>query len=83
MSKILVEVLLPAADKKFDVYIPLESRMSEVKTLISAALSELSDGNFLGDSTSLLCDAQTGMIYNINMIVADLGIKSGTKLMLI
>ena len=83
MNKALVEVVLPAADKKFDVYIPLESRMSEIRLLVSSLISELSDGKFKGSDSSVLCDAESGIIFNINMIAAELGIKNGSKLMLI
>lgn len=83
MSKVLVEVILPAADRKFDVYIPLESKLSEVKTLVTGVLNDLADSKFKGDESTILCDAENGIIYNINMVVAELGIRNGSKLMLI
>ena len=83
MNKVLVEIILPAADKSFDVYIPLESQMSEVLTLVSAVLSDLSDGKYKAKDDAVLCDATSGIIYNINMAIAELGIKNGSKLMLI
>jgi hypothetical protein len=82
-NKALVEVIVPAAEKKFDMFIPLNSRMSEVKDLISGVISELSDGKFKGDSTSILCNSETGTIFDINKLVAELGIKNGSGLMLI
>jgi hypothetical protein len=83
MNKVLVEIFLPAADRSFDVYIPLESQMSEVLLLVSALLSDLSDGKYKANGQAILCDAATGIIYNINMAVAELGIQNGSKLMLI
>jgi hypothetical protein len=83
MNKVLVEIFLPAADRSFDVYIPLESKMSEVVTLVAALLSELSDGKYKATKDAVLCDAETGIIYNINLAVAELGIKNGSRLMLI
>jgi hypothetical protein len=83
MEKVLVEVLLPSANKSFDIYIPLASRMSEVLMLISAALSDLSDGKYKATEDAVLCDATSGIIFNVNMPVAELGIKNCSKLMLI
>jgi hypothetical protein len=83
MNKVLVEIFLPASGKTFDVYIPLESQMSEVLSLVSSLLSDLSDGTYKAGGTEVLCDAATGIIYNINMAVAELGIQNGSKLMLI
>ncbi len=82
-NKALVEISVPAAGEKFDVFIPLESRMSEVLKLVSAALSDLSEGRYKASSETVLCDANTGIIFNINMEVAELGIRNGSQLMLI
>lgn len=82
-NKALVEVFVPAAEQKFDVYIPLESKMGEVVQLLSSALSDLSDGKFKATEDTILCDAKTGIIYNINIEIAELGIKTGSRLMLI
>ncbi len=83
MNKVLVEIFLPATGKSFDVYIPLESQMSEVLALVSTLLSDLSEGKYKADNKAVLCNATTGIIYNINMSVSELGIKNGSKLMLI
>lgn len=83
MSKVLVEVLLPAANMKFDVYIPQESKMSEVKQLVTSVMTDLADGKFKGHEDSVLCDADSGLIFNVNMIVSELGIENGSRLMLI
>lgn len=83
MDKVLVEILVPAAEKSFDVFIPQTSKMSEIVALTSKALSELSNGKFKPDSTSIICDAKTGHIFNINASIYELEIKNGSKLMLI
>ena len=82
-NKALVEIFVPATREKYDVYIPLESRMSEVIKMVSGALSDLSGGKFRANHETVLCDADTGIIYNVNMEVAELGIKTGSRLMLI
>lgn len=82
-NKALVEISVPASREKFDVLIPLESKMSDVLKLVSSALSELTDGRYRATESAVLCDANSGMIYNVNMEVAELGIKNGSHLMLI
>lgn len=82
-NKALVEISIPASTKKFDVYIPLDCRMSEVVKMVSSALSDLSCGNYKATDEAVLCDADTGIIFNVNMEVAELGIKTGSHLMLI
>ncbi len=82
-NKALVEISVPAAAQKYDVYIPLESKMSEVVKMVASALSDLSDGKYKATDDAILCDADTGIIYNVNIEVAELGITTGSRLMLI
>ncbi len=83
MEKVLVEIYLPAANKTFEVYIPLAIRVNEAVLLVSNVLSDLSDGKFLAAEDTVLCDAVSGTILNINKSVFELGIQNGTKLILI
>ena len=82
-NKALVEILVPASGQKYDVYIPLEIKMSDVVTMVAGALTDLSNGSYKATNKAILCDAETGIIYNVNMEVAELGIKTGSRLMLI
>ena len=81
--KILVEVYVPAAEESFDVYIPLESKMSQVTDLVSKAMSDLLYGKYIACNDAVLCESKTGHIYDINTVVAELGLKNGSRLLLI
>lgn len=83
MDKVLVEIFVPAENKRYDTYLPRASRISEITLLVSAAFSDLSKGKFIPGGDAVLCDAATGNILDINLSVAELGIKNGSKLMLI
>lgn len=82
-NKALVEISVPAAGQKYDVYIPLECKMCDVVKMVAGALSDLSDGKYKATDEAILCDAETGIIFNVNMEVDELGIKTGSHLMLI
>ena len=82
-NKALVEIFVPAIGQKYDVYIPLEIKMSEVVKMVAKAFSELSQGKYKATQDAILCDAVTGNIFDINIEVAELGIKTGSRLMLI
>jgi hypothetical protein len=83
MDKVLVEIFLPAANVSYDVYIPLACKMSEVLVLVSKVICDLSTGKYKTTDETVLCDAVTGIIYNINLSVSELGIINGSRLMLI
>lgn len=82
-NKVLVEISVPAAGRTYDVYIPLESKMSEVVKMVAGALSDLSEGKYKATDEAILCDAETGTVFDVNIEVAELGIKTGSRLMLI
>ena len=82
-NKLLVEVIVPAAEKRFDVLIPPESKMGEVKALMTGIITELSEGKFIADATSVICDAESGALLDINMRASEIGIINGSKLMFV
>lgn len=83
MDKVIVEVYVPVIDNTFDMFLPLQSPMSEVLELMKRAVIEMSDGRFQADENTILCRREDGTILNINLSVYELGIQNGTKLMLV
>ena len=47
MDKVLIDIFLPAINRSFEVYIPLDSKFYEITPLVSKMLSELSNGLFI------------------------------------
>lgn len=82
-DKIICEVFLPASSASFDVRIPRHLRLSEVMSLLSHAMIELSGGSFAPTTETTVCDKNTGAILNLNMNADELGLVNGSALMLI
>jgi len=80
-NKVLVEIIVPAAEKKFDVLIPAAGTVNEIKTIIASVISDLSEGKFIADTKSVLYCAEDGHIFDINKMIYETGIKSGSKLL--
>ena len=83
MDKVLVEIFVPVAGQSYDVFIPQSVKMSEIILLVSKSIADLSAGKFKPDASTILCDADSGNIFNINLSVYELEIKNGSRLMLI
>ena len=81
MSKIVVECRVPAAGVRDDIAIPYEKPLAHSLELIKAVFSE--NESFCPDETSLLCDSETGNIYDVNRSPEELGLVNGMLLMLI
>ena len=83
MDKVLIEVVVPVSNKSYDVFITPTSKLRDITALLSNALTDMSNGKFHADESTILCDAKTGNIFNINLSVYELDIKNGSKLMMI
>ena len=83
MSKILVEVYLPAALRSFDIRIPGELKLRQITPLVASAVAQMAWPLYSAGQQPVLCDRETGKILNVNMNPWQLGLKNGARLMLI
>lgn len=83
MNKVLVEVYVPVAKKTCDMLIPPNIMMYEAVELIGRIATEMSDGMFVADKDTVVCRREDGAILNINLSVRELGLKHGSRLMLV
>lgn len=83
MSKIVIELYIPASENKYEIKIPESVQMYKILELVRKAVTETENGIYIPDDTAVLCDRNTGDIINLNMTAFELGIKNGSKLMII
>ena len=83
MNKILVEVYAPTINVFYDVYIPLESKIEEIKQLIATAICELTDNRYKKGKQIVLCNYITGKEYKNYLKIYETDIENGTQLMII
>ena len=83
MDKVLVEIRVPAADAKFDAFIPQTSKGSEVLEIVKGIFTSMFEGKYKQVSDSVLCVYDTGKLLDINRTMYEQSIKNGTKLVLI
>lgn len=83
MNKLTIEIYLPAVLQRFDVRVPADMKLSQITQLVSEALAQLSGSLYSADTFPILCDQKSGEILNINMTAWDLGLRNGSRLMLI
>jgi len=83
MKNLLVEVYLPSVNQSYDVMLPKKIYVYEAIKVISDMLSKLTDGNFIANDDAILCDKVTGKIISRNVLIDDVPLQNGSKLMLI
>lgn len=82
-NKILVELIVPEVDEKYNIYIPINKKVGNVIVLLIKAVRELTNGTFDGTTKTCLYDRQTGEKYPINSLIRETNIKNGSSLILI
>ena len=81
-NKVLINLIVPELMEEYEIYIPVNERISKIKQLLITSLKDLSDGRFLCEKKYNLIDPTTGNIYENNKIVRELDIKNSKKIIL-
>lgn len=81
-NKVLVEILVPSIEAKYDVYLPVNKRVGNIINLLCRAINEFTNGIFVGDSAVSLYNNINGEKYNIDDLIRKTDIKNGSVLVL-
>lgn len=82
-NKILIELIVPEIDEKYNLFIPANKKIGSVIILLSKSVNDLSKGVFVGTSNTCIYDKKTGKRYDIDDIVRNTDIRNGSSLVLI
>lgn len=82
-NKVLVELIVPLLEKKYQVYIPINKRISVVINLIEKALIEMTNGYYPKKEDSVIIDAESGNVFDINITVKESKMINGSQIILI
>lgn len=82
-NKILIELIVPEMDEKYNLYIPINKKVGNVVVLLDKAIKELTNGIYIGSNKTALYNRDTGERYAINTLVRETNIRNGTSLILI
>lgn len=81
-NKVLVELIVPQIDEKYNVYIPINKKIGNVIVLLNKAISELTNGIYMGTNYTYLYDLVSGEKYDINSLVIDTNIRNASSIIL-
>jgi len=81
-NKILITVIVPTIEEKYDIYIPVSKSIKVTKELLIKAINELSEGHFPKKENCTLMSS-AGVVYESTSTIKECGIKNGDKIVLI
>ena len=82
-NKVLVEVIVPLLEEKYQLYIPINKRISVVIKLIEKALSEMTNGYYPVKEGSVIIDVESGNVFDINITVKESKMINGSQIILL
>ena len=80
--RVYIIIETPILDKKYELLVPIDRRIHELITLLKKNIPELSE-NFYKNNEPALFNKSTGESYDMNLIIKNSNIKTGTRLVLI
>lgn len=80
-GKIIVEMTIPHISQKFDIRIPIDAHLKEIKEIVIKTVNLL-NAEFLVNDDMIFIN-HDGELLNINYQVKDLNLKNGSKIILI
>ena len=80
--RVYVVIETPILDKKYELLVPIDRRIHELIGLLKKNIPELAE-NYYKENTPSLFNKVTGEQYDMNLIIKNSNIKTGTRLVLI
>lgn len=81
-NKILVELVVPTMEEKYDVYIPINKKIGNITILLAKVVAELSGGYYKQSEYNGLYNGDTGEKYPIDLLVRNSDIRNGSRIIL-
>ena len=79
-NKVLVNLYVPLLEKKYELFIPADRKVSEIIYLIGNSLNDITGGYYIYNKTERLYNRQTGKEYNAGEYLKFTSIRNGTEL---
>jgi len=82
-NKVLVDVIVPLLEEKYQLYIPINKRISAVIKLIEKALNEMTNGYYPIKEGSVIIDVESGNVFDINITIKESKMINGSQIILL
>ncbi len=80
--RVYIVVYVPILEKKYEILVPIDRKIHDLISLLKKSIPELSKDYYETRQPSLY-NKNSGNIYDLNTIIKDSNIRTGTRLLLI
>ena len=80
--RVYVIIYAPVLEKEYEVLVPIDRRVHDLVSLLKKSIPELSKDYYASNEPNIY-NKISGSIYDMNVIIKDSNIRTGTRLLLI
>ncbi len=80
--KVYITLDVPILDEKYELLVPIDRRIHDLVRLLTENIKGLND-NYYKDKKPNVFNKSSGELYDMNLIIKDSNIKTGTRLILL
>ena len=82
-NKVLVELYVPTIDEIYNLYLPVNRKIGNIIALLNKSLTEVTNGEFVGNEYTMLYNRNTGEMYDVNISLRETNIRNGSSIVLL
>ena len=82
-NKILIVLEVPSIERKYNVFLPINKKISSIIVLLTAAISELTSGGYVVRGNEKLYNKINGTKYDSSVYLKDSDLSNGSIVILI
>ena len=82
-NKILIVLEVPSIEKKYNVFLPINKKISNIIILLTKAVSELTSGGYIIRGNECLYNKINGIKYDNEVYLKDSDLANGSTVILI
>lgn len=83
MNDVLVKLYVPMIGGQYDIWVPVNKKISTVIPLLVRSVSEFTKGYYNPKVMPFLYDKTTAEVFDINLSVFETEIRNGSELIMI
>ena len=80
--RVYITLDIPILDEKYELLVPIDRRIHDLVDILKENIKGLKD-NYYKDKTPNIFNKSSGELYDMNLIIKDSNIKTGTRLLLL
>lgn len=82
-NKVCINLIVPILEARYNVFVPVNKKTIEIIFLLNKAITNMTNDSYKINNQSKLINADTGVIYDVNLTIKENDIMNSSTLILL